>query len=108
MRKTVVPEFVTMVNVANNSASVLPSANGDATGIALQPNSGEIYTIEGSQFYIYDQSGNSITSTYNTDVKGRARTSSAWLRKRRKDNKKMPHLKLALSLRWGRFLLPVS
>jgi len=61
---------ISVVNPSNNSASVLPNANGDATGIALQINSGEIYTIEGSQLHIYDKDGNSITSQYNTDVKG--------------------------------------
>jgi len=61
---------VTMVNPAANSALILPNANGNATGISLQLNSGEVYTIEGAQLYIYDKSGNTITSQYNTDIKG--------------------------------------
>jgi hypothetical protein len=65
-----VQSCITMVNLSTGRASVLPNANGAATGIAHQVNSNEVYTIEGSHLYIYDQQGNSITSTYNTDVKG--------------------------------------
>jgi hypothetical protein len=65
-----VQSCISMVNPATSSGPVLPNANGNATGIALQVNSNEVYTIEGSQLYIYDQNGNSITSTYSTDVKG--------------------------------------
>jgi hypothetical protein len=65
-----VQSCVTMVDPAKNSAHVLPSVNGNATGIAFQINSGEVYTIEGAQLFIYDQNGNPVTSTYSTDVKG--------------------------------------
>jgi hypothetical protein len=61
---------ITMVNGTLTSATVLPIANGDATGITLNSNSGEVYTIEGGQLYIYDQSANVINSQYNTDIKG--------------------------------------
>ncbi len=65
-----VQSCITMVNPATGSATVLPNDRGGATGISLQANSGEIYTIEGGQLYIYDQHGNSIISQYNTDIKG--------------------------------------
>ncbi len=65
-----VQSCISMVNLSNNSSSVLANANGDATGISFQANSGEIYTVEGAHLYIYDQNGNTITSQYNTDVKG--------------------------------------
>jgi len=62
-----------MVNPAATSAgTVLPNANGDATGIAYIPNSGLVYTIEGSQFLMYDQNANPVTSIYSTDIKGQA------------------------------------
>jgi hypothetical protein len=48
----------------------LPNANGDATGISLSVNSGEVYTIEGGQLYIYKQNGSPVTSQYTTDIKG--------------------------------------
>ena len=45
-----VQSCVSMVNpAAGTPASVLANANGDATGIAFQANSGEIYTIEGGE-----------------------------------------------------------
>jgi hypothetical protein len=31
-----------------------------------------VYTIEGGEFYMYTQAGATITSQYNTDVKGQA------------------------------------
>ncbi len=65
-----VQSCITIVNPSTGSATVLPNANGGATGIAFQSNSGEIYTIEGGELYIYNQSGNSITSQYTTDIKG--------------------------------------
>jgi uncharacterized lipoprotein NlpE involved in copper resistance len=61
-----------MVNPTGGTASVLATARGDATGISLAVNSGEVYTIEGGVLYIYDQKANPITSQYNTDVKGQA------------------------------------
>jgi hypothetical protein len=67
-----VQSCITMVNPATGTATVLPNANGAATGISLQSNSGEVYTIEGYQLHIYTQSGNPVTSTYNTDIKGQA------------------------------------
>jgi hypothetical protein len=67
-----VQSCITMVNPANGTATVLPTAKGDATGIALSVNSGEVYTIEGGELFIYDQQANPITSQYNTDVKGLA------------------------------------
>jgi len=66
-----VQSCITMVN-ASGTANVLPTANGDATGISLSVNSGEVYTIEGGEFRIYDQKANPISSQYNTDVKGQA------------------------------------
>lgn len=65
-----VQSCISMVNPSSGAVTMLPNAKGDATGISLQSNTGEVYTIEGGQLYIYDQSGNSITSIYNTDIKG--------------------------------------
>ncbi len=65
-----VQSCITIVNPATGTAAFLPNARGAATGISLQANSGEVYTIEGGQLFIYDQSGNSITSQYSTDIKG--------------------------------------
>jgi hypothetical protein len=65
-----VQSCVSLVNPSSGSASTLANANGDATGIAYQSNSGEVYTIEGSHFYMYNQQGNPLTSEYNTDIKG--------------------------------------
>lgn len=67
-----VQSCVSMVNPGTSSASVLSTAKGDATGIALAVNRGEVYTIEGGEFNIYDQKGNPITSEFNTDIKGQA------------------------------------
>jgi hypothetical protein len=67
-----VQSCITMVNPSSGSATVLPDMKGDGTGISLSVNSGEVYTIEGGEFFIYDQKGNPITSQYNTDVKGQA------------------------------------
>jgi hypothetical protein len=67
-----VQSCITMVNPTGGTASVLATARGDATGISLAVNSGEVYTIEGGVLYIYDQKANPITSQYNTDVKGQA------------------------------------
>jgi len=55
---------------AGTTPSALPIARGNATGIALQPNTGETYTIEGGQLYIYDKNLNPVTSQYNTDIRG--------------------------------------
>jgi hypothetical protein len=49
---------------------VLANPYGNGTGVSLQSNSGEVYTIEGGQLYIYKQSGTQIISTYNTDIRG--------------------------------------
>jgi YVTN family beta-propeller protein len=64
-----VQSCVTLIN-SSGTATVLPTAKGDATGITLNSNSGEVYTIEGGQLYIYDQKANPINSYYNTDVRG--------------------------------------
>jgi streptogramin lyase len=63
---------ITIVNPATSSASILPTPKGDATGVYLSQNSGQVYTIEGGGLNIYDQHGNPVTSTYTTDVKGQA------------------------------------
>ena len=65
-----VQSCVSIVNPSSSTASMLPIAKGDATGISLQANTGEVYTIEGGQLFIYNQSGDSITSQFNTDIKG--------------------------------------
>jgi len=68
-----VQSCVTLVTPTATSATaaVLASANGDATGITEVVNSGEVYTIEGGQLYIYDQNGTQvIQQNYNTDIKG--------------------------------------
>ncbi len=62
----------TIVNAAAGTATVLPTSKGDGTGVSFTANSGEVYTIEGGEFYMYDQSGNPITSQYATDVRGQA------------------------------------
>jgi hypothetical protein len=64
-----VESCVSMVQ-PNSTVSTLPNAYGDATGIAYQPNSGQVFTIEGGQLYIYTQQGQQLTSEYNTDIKG--------------------------------------
>jgi hypothetical protein len=61
-----------MVSPSTGSASLLPTAKGDATGISLSTNSGEVYTIEGGELFLYNQKANPITSQYNTDVRGQA------------------------------------
>jgi hypothetical protein len=48
----------------------LATANGDATGLSLSTNSGQVYTIEGGQLHIYNSQGSPITSEYNTDIVG--------------------------------------
>jgi len=63
---------ITMVNPTSGAASVLPNAKGDATGMTFNTVTGEVYTIEGQELQIYDQSANPVTSEYNTDVKGQA------------------------------------
>jgi hypothetical protein len=64
---------ITNVNSALSAATPLPQpAKGNATGITLAANSGEVYTIEGGQFYMYTQSGATVISQYTTDVKGQA------------------------------------
>jgi hypothetical protein len=65
-----VQSCVTIVKADMSAQSQLATAQGDATGISLQKNSGDVYTIEGGYFYMYDQSGNTVTSEYNTDIKG--------------------------------------
>jgi hypothetical protein len=69
-----VQSCITMVNPATSPATVTPlaAAKGDATGITLNTNTGEIYTIEGGGLNIYTQKGVTITSQYNTDIKGQA------------------------------------
>ena len=65
-----VQSCITMVNPTTGTATILPNSNGAATGIAYQTNSGEVYTIEGGQLYIYTQQGQEIISEYTTDIKG--------------------------------------
>jgi hypothetical protein len=68
-----VESCVSMVTPKSTSATatVLANANGDATGITLVVNSGEVYTIEGGELYIYNQNGTQIIQqNYNTDIKG--------------------------------------
>ena len=65
-----VQSCVTLVNPTAGTAAELANANGDATGISLQVNTGEVYTIEGGQLYIYNQQGQPITSYYSTDIIG--------------------------------------
>ena len=67
-----VESCVSLVKPGAGTATVLATANGDATGISYQPNTGEIYTIEGGQLLIYGQAGNPVSSQYNTDIKGQA------------------------------------
>jgi DNA-binding beta-propeller fold protein YncE len=71
-----VQSCVSMVNPTAGTATVLPAANGDATGISLAAIKGssmdDVYTIEGGELFIYDQSGNPVTSLFTTDVKGQA------------------------------------
>jgi hypothetical protein len=52
---------------------MLPTAKGDATGISLTANSGDIYTIEGGELNLYDKKTNPIPPSVNaTDIKGQA------------------------------------
>lgn len=67
-----VQSCISMVNLSAGTATTLSTANGNGTGISLSVNSGEVYTIEGGEFFIYDQQGNPISSQYNTDIKGQA------------------------------------
>jgi hypothetical protein len=65
-----VQSCISLVNPSTGAAATLSAANGNGTGISLSVNSGEVYTIEGGEFFIYDQHGNPISSQYNTDIKG--------------------------------------
>jgi hypothetical protein len=65
-----VQSCVTLVNPGAGSATVLPIANGNATGISLAANSGEVYTIEGGQLYIYTQNASPVLSQNTTDIVG--------------------------------------
>ena len=65
-----VQSCVSLVKPTAATASTLATANGDATGISYQPNTGQIFTIEGGQLYIYGQAGDAVSSQYNTDIKG--------------------------------------
>jgi len=67
-----VQSCISLVNPSTGTATTLSAANGNGTGISLSVNSGEVYTIEGGEFFIYDQHGNPISSQYNTDIKGQA------------------------------------
>jgi hypothetical protein len=67
-----VQSCISLVNPSTGTAATLSAANGNGTGISLSVNSGEVYTIEGGEFFIYDQHGNPISSQYNTDIKGQA------------------------------------
>jgi hypothetical protein len=61
-----------MVNSAATTESMLPIANGDATGITLATNNGFVYTVEGGMLFIYDNNLNVFISQYNTNLKGQA------------------------------------
>jgi hypothetical protein len=66
-----VQSCITIVNpTGTGTGTVLANPYGNGTGVSLQSNSGEVYTIEGGQLYIYKQSGTQIISTYNTDIRG--------------------------------------
>jgi hypothetical protein len=65
-----VQSCVSLVNPSAGTATTLAAANGDATGISYQPNTGQLFTIEGGQLYIYTQQGTPINSEYTTDIKG--------------------------------------
>jgi hypothetical protein len=67
-----VQSCITRVNPSANTAAILPIAHGDATGISLSQNSGETYTIEGFELFIYDKNANPFISENPTDVKGEA------------------------------------
>lgn len=73
-----VQSCVTLVDPATSTATVLPIANGNATGISLQavsgkagnvggPNHDDVYTIEGGELFVYDQSGTPVVDTYTTE-----------------------------------------
>jgi len=67
-----VQSCISMVNSTATTQSMLPIANGDATGMTLATNNGFIYTVEGGELFIYDNNLNVYISQYNTDVKGQA------------------------------------
>jgi DNA-binding beta-propeller fold protein YncE len=67
-----VSSCVTLVKSDLSSKTVLPLANGDATGISLAKNTGEVYTIEGGELVIYDKNIKPVVSQYQTDIKGQA------------------------------------
>jgi hypothetical protein len=56
-----------MFNTSTNTATVLSSDHGDATGIAAVTGLHKIYTAEGGQVYIYSTvDGTSIDDRYVT------------------------------------------
>ncbi len=65
-----VESCVSLVKPSAGTATTLAVANGDATGIAYQPNTGQIFTIEGGELFIYHQAGDVVSSQYNTDIRG--------------------------------------
>jgi DNA-binding beta-propeller fold protein YncE len=67
-----VQSCISMVNSTATSKTMLPIANGDATGMALAANNGYVYTVEGGMLFIYDNNLNVFISQYNTNVKGQA------------------------------------
>jgi YVTN family beta-propeller protein len=71
-----VQSCLTMVQPNLLTAQVLATAHGDATGITLASIHGDdtddVYTIEGGELYVYDQTGAPVNSTYNTDIVGQA------------------------------------
>jgi DNA-binding beta-propeller fold protein YncE len=72
-----VESCVSLVNPTAGTANVLPTANGDATGISLTAvhanSKDDVYTIEGGELFIYDQQGTLVPpTTFPTDVKGQA------------------------------------
>jgi hypothetical protein len=68
-----VQSCITLVNATAGTTTMLPTAKGDATGISLTANSGDIYTIEGGELNLYDKKTNPIPPSVNaTDIKGQA------------------------------------
>ncbi len=69
-----VQSCVSLVHPAAGTASVLPIAKGNATGISLAAIKGDstddVYTIEGGELSVYDQQGNPVISEFTTDIRG--------------------------------------
>lgn len=65
-----VTSCLTIVKSGLASATVLSTANGNATGITQCTNTGDVYTVEGGEFYFYNTSGTALTSEYQVNVTG--------------------------------------